>query len=327
MKNPIAGAVVTLFLIASTQSQTAAQTAELANTQANAQSNQSQKMTVMRSGERALSKGPEANFTGTVNVEALFPVNSPSRISGASVTFQPGARSAWHTHPLGQILIVTAGTGWVQQEGGEKQEIKPGDVVWTPPNVKHWHGATTTSSVTHIAIQEAVDVKNVQWLEKVTDNQYNSFAARSATQSAPSTQATQPHIERRTLSPEDVQMVAPALEKYTQDRLYGEVWKRPGLTRRDRSIVTIAALIVRNQTPALPYYLNQALDNGVKPSEISEIITHLAFYSGWANSFAAVAPTKDVFAERKIGTNQIPLDSGPPPAVRQDGGGATRSSC
>jgi quercetin dioxygenase-like cupin family protein len=137
-----------------------------------AQRNQPQKMTITRSGERQSSIGPEANFTGSVRVESLFPVNSPSRASGASVTFEPGARSAWHTHPLGQTLIVTAGIGWVQQEGGEKQAIRPGGVVWTPPGVKHWHGATPTTAMTHIAIQEALDGKVVEWMEKVSDEQY-----------------------------------------------------------------------------------------------------------------------------------------------------------
>jgi quercetin dioxygenase-like cupin family protein len=137
-----------------------------------AQSNQPQKMTITRSGARESSRGSEANFTGNVSVEVLFPANAPSRTSGGSVTFEPGARSAWHTHPLGQTLIVTSVTGWVQQEGGEKQDIKPGDVVWTPPGVKHWHGATATDRMTHIAIQESLDGKNVEWMEKVSDEQY-----------------------------------------------------------------------------------------------------------------------------------------------------------
>ena len=126
-----------------------------------------------------------------------------------------------------------------------------------------------------------------------------------------SAQAEQPNIAGRRLSPDDVRRVAPALEKYTQERLYGEVWKRPGLTPRDRSIVTIAALIARDLTLPMPYYFNQALDNGVKPSEISEIITHLAFYAGWANAFAAVGPARDVFAQRGIGPDQVPLASPP----------------
>src|SRR6266705_2190187 len=108
---------------------------------------------------------------------------------------------------------------------------------------------------------------------------------------------------------DDIRMVAPALEKYTQGRLFGELWKRPGITPRDRSIVTIAALIARNQTIEMPYYINLALDNGVKPREISEIITHLAFYSGWANAMSAVAVAKNVFAEGKIGADQLPAAS------------------
>jgi 4-carboxymuconolactone decarboxylase len=120
-----------------------------------------------------------------------------------------------------------------------------------------------------------------------------------------SAQAGQPNITGRRLSPEDVRRVAPALEKYTQDRLYGEVWKRPGLSPRDRSIVTVAALIARDLTLPMNYYFNRALDNGVKPSELSEIITHLAFYSGWANAFAAIGPAKDVFTERGIGEDQV----------------------
>jgi 4-carboxymuconolactone decarboxylase len=129
---------------------------------------------------------------------------------------------------------------------------------------------------------------------------------------ASAARAQQPNVEGRRLSPEDVRRVAPALEGYTQDRLYGEVWKRPALTPRDRSIVTVAAFVARNLTAPLPYYLNQALDNGVQPREISEIITHLAFYSGWANAFAAVGPARDVFAQRGIGADQLRGDAGPP---------------
>jgi quercetin dioxygenase-like cupin family protein len=166
-------AAVTLSLLAIAWAQTTREGTTLAsNAPVAAQSNQPQKMTITRSGAWASRKGPEANFTGSVSVEALFPVNSPSRMSGGSVTFEPGARSAWHTHPLGQILIVTAGAGWVQQEGGVKQEIKQGDVIWTPPGVKHWHGATATDRLTHIAIQESLDGKNVEWMEKVSDEQY-----------------------------------------------------------------------------------------------------------------------------------------------------------
>jgi quercetin dioxygenase-like cupin family protein len=133
---------------------------------------EAQTITITRSGSQPSRKGPAEYFTGAVRIDPLFQAQDPSRTSGASVTFEPGARSAWHTHPLGQILIVTAGTGWVQQEGGEKQEIKPGDVIWTPPGVKHWHGATATNGMTHIAVQESLDGKNVEWMEHVSDEQY-----------------------------------------------------------------------------------------------------------------------------------------------------------
>jgi quercetin dioxygenase-like cupin family protein len=132
----------------------------------------SQTITITRSGSQPSSKGSAQYFTGSVRIDPLFQAKDPSYTSGAYVTFEPGARSAWHTHPLGQTLIVTAGTGWVQQEGREKQEIKPGDVIWIPPGVKHWHGATATNGMTHIAIQEQLDGKNVEWMEQVSDEQH-----------------------------------------------------------------------------------------------------------------------------------------------------------
>jgi len=132
----------------------------------------SKSMTITRNGSQPSSKGAAQYFTGTVRIDPLFGAKEPSRTSGAYVTFEPGARTAWHTHPLGQFLIVTAGTGWVQQEGGEKHEIKPGDVIWTPPGVKHWHGGSATTHMTHIAITESLDGKNVEWMEKVSDDQY-----------------------------------------------------------------------------------------------------------------------------------------------------------
>jgi quercetin dioxygenase-like cupin family protein len=119
-------------------------------------------------------KGPEDWFTGTVRIDPLFQPNAPARTSGASVTFEPGARTAWHTHPLGQTLIVTADCGQAQREGGSIEEIHPGDVVWFPRGVKHWRGATPTTAMTHIAIQEALDGKVVGWMEKVSDEQYET---------------------------------------------------------------------------------------------------------------------------------------------------------
>src|SRR5207237_498959 len=111
-------------------------------------------------------------FTGSVRIEPLFDVAEPSRLAGASVTFQPGARTAWHTHPLGQTLVVTKGSGWVQSWNGKRQEIRPGDIVRIPPGQKHWHGATPNGEMTHVAIQEQLDGKVVEWMEKVTDEQY-----------------------------------------------------------------------------------------------------------------------------------------------------------
>lgn len=129
-------------------------------------------MKITRNGSQASAKGPADWFTGSVRVDMLFQPENPARTSAANVTFEPGARTAWHTHPLGQTLIVTSGLGWVQCEGGPVEEIHPGDVVWFPPGVKHWHGASPTVAMTHIAINEALDGKVVDWLERVSDEQY-----------------------------------------------------------------------------------------------------------------------------------------------------------
>jgi quercetin dioxygenase-like cupin family protein len=131
-------------------------------------------MNLRRCGSQPSGKGPAEYFTGTVRIDPLFEAPDPARAWGASVTFEPGARTAWHTHPLGQNLIVTSGYGWVQSQGGPKMEIRPGDVVWCPPNEKHWHGATATTAVSHIAIQEQLDGKVVEWMEKVSDEQYEA---------------------------------------------------------------------------------------------------------------------------------------------------------
>jgi quercetin dioxygenase-like cupin family protein len=129
-------------------------------------------MEIKRNGSRPSGKGPAEYFTGMVRVDPLVEAPDPARVRGASVTFEPGARTAWHTHPLGQNLIVTAGCGWVQLEGGPVEEIRPGDVVWIAPGEKHWHGATPTTAMTHIAIQEALNGSPVDWMEHVSDAQY-----------------------------------------------------------------------------------------------------------------------------------------------------------
>jgi quercetin dioxygenase-like cupin family protein len=131
-------------------------------------------MELRQSGSQPSLRAPAENFTGTVRLDPLFQAPAPARASGASVTFEPGARSNWHTHPFGQNLIVTSGCGLVQSWGGPIRVIRPGDVVWCPPGEKHWHGAAPTTAVTHIAIQEGLDGRAVEWLERVTDEQYNA---------------------------------------------------------------------------------------------------------------------------------------------------------
>jgi quercetin dioxygenase-like cupin family protein len=129
-------------------------------------------MEIKRAGSQPSSQGRAEWFAGNVRIDPLFQAAAPARVVGASVTFEPGARTAWHTHPLGQTVIVTMGCGWAQREGGPVEEIRPGDVVWFPPGEKHWHGATATTAMTHIAIQEALDGKTVEWMEQVSDEQY-----------------------------------------------------------------------------------------------------------------------------------------------------------
>jgi len=133
-------------------------------------------MEIRQSGSRPSAKGPDEYFAGAVRVDPLFETTSPARVLGASVTFEPGARTAWHTHPLGQTLIVTAGCGLVQSWGGPVRKIRPGDVVWCPPGERHWHGATATTGMTHLAILEHLNGKNVDWMEKVTDAEYEAGA-------------------------------------------------------------------------------------------------------------------------------------------------------
>jgi quercetin dioxygenase-like cupin family protein len=131
-------------------------------------------MQITRGGSQPSERGPEDYFTGSVRIDSRFQGSAPARVGGAIVTFEPGARTAWHTHPLGQTLIVTSGLGWAQIEGGLREEIRPGDVVWFPPGEKHWHGATATTAMAHIAIAESLDSKAVDWMEKVSDEQYGA---------------------------------------------------------------------------------------------------------------------------------------------------------
>jgi 4-carboxymuconolactone decarboxylase len=247
-------------------------------------------MQISKNGSRTVNVGSSDFFTGKVLVEPLAQGADPARVSAGKVTFEPGARSAWHTHPLGQMLIITDGCGAVQCWGQPLQIVRAGDVIWTPPGVKHWHGALPSAGMTHIAVQESLNGNNVEWKDHVSDEQYLSGLASCA------------HGKY------DEGDVSPALEKYDRE-VISKLWARPVLTARDRNVVTLSALIAKNQTVELPFYLNFALDNGVEPREISEIITHLAFYSGWSNAIAAVNIAKKVFADRKIKQGQLALAS------------------
>jgi quercetin dioxygenase-like cupin family protein len=159
------------YMLAATGGLVAAATAEAVAQQTPTPAPRSNEMEIKRSGSQPSRKGPAESFTGAVRVDPLFQAGEPARVSGGSVTFEPGARTAWHTHPLGQTLLITFGRGWVQREGGSIEEVRPGDVVWFPPGLKHWHGATPTTAMTHIAITESQNGKNVDWLEKVSDEQ------------------------------------------------------------------------------------------------------------------------------------------------------------
>jgi 4-carboxymuconolactone decarboxylase len=254
-----------------------------------------QAIVVTRSEAQSSRQGAAENFTGSVRVDQPFQASAPGRVFGARVTFEPGARTAWHSHPLGQTLIVTSGVGRVQRWGDPVDEIRPGDVVWIPPGQKHWHGASPTTSMSHIAIVERLDGRSVDWMEKVTDEQYGAPlrpwpAAAAARDAAPSDQPTR---AQRLLGD-----FAPKLAQLTDDVLYGDVWARPQLSARDRSLVTISTLVAMNRPDQLRSHLALARDNGVTEEEIAETITHLAFYAGWPSAVTAVMVAKEVFGRR-----------------------------
>ena len=255
------------------------------------QSPETQPLVITRGGSRPVEPGPEANFTGGVRVERLFEAVDPSHASGGFVTFEPGARTAWHLHPGGQILIVTAGTGRVQLWGHPMQEIRVGDVVKIPPGVKHWHGASPQAPMTHLGITEARDGKAVEWMEPVSDEQYNAVSPSSSPQPDP-TRPSGPLQQR----------LAPGMAALTDDVLYGDVWKRTDLSPRDRSLVTITALIATGKTAPLAGHLGRALDNGVTPGEASGLLAHLAIYCGWPSAVAALEAYDQVYTARKIDT-------------------------
>lgn len=216
---------------------------------------------VSRAGAEPSIQGSAENFTGTVRVDGLFKTEPPARAGGGTVTFEPGARTAWHTHPLGQTLIVTAGVGYVQQQGGPRQEIRPGDTAWIPPNVRHWHGATATTGMTHIAIAEAEDGKAVTWAEKVSDAEYANGVTEPA---LPDTQAVS-----------------------------------DTLSARQQAIPLIAAAMAVSDMPKLNAAMNQGLDAGLTVSETREIFVQLYAYVGFPRSLNALDELMKLVQARK----------------------------
>jgi 4-carboxymuconolactone decarboxylase len=271
-----------------------------------------QTVVISRAGSRPVQPAPEANFTGDVRVERLYEAVDPSHTSGGIVTFAPGARTAWHSHPGGQILIVTAGSGRVQVWGQPIEEIRVGDVVRIPAGVKHWHGASPTASMSHLGITEQRDGTAVQWMEKVSDEQYSGALANPPAQ-APS----QPTQSGQPAPPPDRQpgasrpsgelqpRVAPGLATLTDDVLFGDVWARPELSPRDRSLVTVSVLIATGKTAQLSGHLGRALANGVKPSEASALLAHLAIYCGWPSAVSALDVYDQVYKARNVDTSSL----------------------
>jgi quercetin dioxygenase-like cupin family protein len=215
---------------------------------------------IARAGSQASVAGPADYFTGRVRVDPLFPATPQIDASAAYVSFEPGARSAWHTHPAGQRLVVTSGTGLVQEWGKPVQEIHVGDVIVCPPGVKHWHGAAPASAMTHLAVTGSVEGKNVEWLEKVSDEQYNA---------------------RGTLTPPAAPPVSPML------------------STRQQAIVLMAAAMATSDMPALNIALNQGLDAGLSVSEAKEVLVQLYAYSGFPRSLNALGELMSVVEARQ----------------------------
>ena len=274
---------------------------------------EAQTIVITRGGSRAIGTGPATNFTGEVRVERLFEALAPSHASGGSVTFEPGARTAWHSHPAGQILIVTAGTGRVQGWGGPIEEIRTGDVVKIQAGQKHWHGASPKASMTHIAITEPRDGTAVRWMEHVSEEQYDG--------TVPSGQPRQPSSQQQpTARPSgEVQpRIAPGLATLTDDVLFGDVWRRPELSPRDRSLVTISILIATGKPAQLAGHLGRALDNGVQPREASGVLAHLAIYCGWPSAVSALDIYDQVYTARKVDTTALHAAGARLPAPASD---------
>lgn len=223
---------------------------------------------------------------------APFQAAAPGRAGGATVNFEAQARTAWHTHPLGQTLIVTSGIGLVQQDGQPAQILRPGDVVTIPANTRHWHGAGPGGAMTHVAIAEKENGSAVTWQDKVSDQDYQAAAKRAGL--APVAPAGGPSRAQQLMGD-----VAPKLAELTDQVLFGDVWERPGLAKRDRSLATISALIAMNRPDQLRSHFALGLQNGLTQQEVSELITHLAFYTGWPNAVSATGVAREVFLSKQ----------------------------
>ncbi len=228
--------------------------------------------------------GPAEHFTGEVGIRRLFDSTTSTRASGAVVAFAAGARTAWHTHPRGQILIVTEGLGRVQVWGEPVQVIRAGDVLRIPAGVKHWHGASPDQAMSHIAVQEHLNGTVVQWAEQVSAAHYAALPVTIVD--------SQP---RPTPGRDRFGDIAPKFAQLTDDVLFGDVWARPGLSPRDRSLVTVSALIAMNRPDQLRPHMARARANGVTEGELIETITHLAFYAGWPSAVTAIGVAREVF--------------------------------
>jgi 4-carboxymuconolactone decarboxylase len=244
---------------------------------------------IARAGTRPVNAAPAQNFTGEVKVEMLYTPVGSERASAGTVSFAPGARTAWHSHPLGQTLVVTAGIGRVQRWNGPVEQIRVGDVVHIAANVKHWHGAAPDSAMTHIAITEVLDGQPADWMEQVSDAQYGVPPAPVAVAAA----ASEPPSQAQQLFGD----IAPKFAQLTDEVLFGDVWARPGLSPRDRSLITVSALIAMNRPDQLRGHLARARQNGLSDAELIEATTHLAFYAGWPNAVTAIGVAREVFRQ------------------------------
>jgi alkylhydroperoxidase/carboxymuconolactone decarboxylase family protein YurZ/quercetin dioxygenase-like cupin family protein len=233
---------------------------------------------IMRAGTRASTVAPMNHFTGRARVDPLFPIDEYINASGAYVTFEPGARSAWHMHPAGQRLVVTSGMGLTQEWGKPVQEIRPGDVVWCAPGAKHWHGAAPTTAMTHLAVTGSVDGESVTWMEQVTDEQYNAAG-----------------------------VAAP--------RGHEAMMAEQTLSARQQAIPAIAAFMATSDTPKLNTALNEGLDAGLTISETKEVLVQLYAYVGFPRSLNALSELMKVLEARKRRGIQDPPGREPSRAI------------